>query len=185
MALAAGVTAVRFAAFGQRLRAFRDRWYSGWKKWLFDIALILLVIIAVRAYQQQDVISGQAVPVSGQLIDQTVINWQAYRGKPMLLHFWATWCPVCRLEEDSIQSIAKDHPVLSISSWSDDTLDYMQQQSLNFPTLEDNDGSWAKRYGVKAVPTTFILNADGGIEFVETGFSSEWGLRLRLWWLQI
>jgi len=185
MALAAGATSMKFAALRQRLRMFRDRWYSGWKKWLIDIALILLLVIAVRAYQQQGAISGQAIPVSGQLIDQSVINWQAYRGKPMLLHFWATWCPVCRLEEDSIQSIAKDYPVLSIASWSDDTLEYMRQQSLDFPTLEDSKGGWAKHYGVKAVPTTFILNANGDIEFVETGFSSEWGLRLRLWWLQI
>lgn len=185
MALVADAAAMRFAAFRRALRVFRDRWYNGWKKWLIDIALILLVFIAVRAYQQQGVISGQAIPVNGQLLDQTVIDWQAYRGKPMLLHFWATWCPVCRLEEDSIQSIAKDYSVLTIASWSDDTAEYMHEQSLNFPTLEDNNGSWAQRYGVKAVPTSFILNADGGIEFVETGYSSEWGLRLRLWWLQI
>ena len=171
--------------FTRRLRAWRDRWYTGWKKWPIDIGLILLVVFAVRAYQHQDVLHGQAIPVTGQLLDQTIIDWQAYRGKPMLLHFWATWCPVCRFEEDSIQSISADYPVLSISSWSEDSAAYMQQQSLNFPTLDDTKGHWAERYGVKAVPTTFILNADGGIEFVETGFSSEWGLRVRFWWLGI
>jgi len=161
------------------------RFFTGWKKWLLDILLIIIVVFAVRAYQQHGVISGQAVAITGQLLDQSAINWQHYRGKPMLLHFWATWCPVCRLEEDSIESIAKDYPVLTIASWSEDTAEYMQQQKLSFPTLDDPEGDWASRYGIKAVPASFIINADGGIEFIETGFSSEWGLRLRLWWLQI
>lgn len=168
----------------QKFQAFRG-WFRGWKKWLIEFFIIVLIIVAVRAWQQQDIISGRAIPVHGQLIDGSHINWSQYQGKPMLLHFWATWCPVCRFEEDSIQSIAKDYPLLTIASWSDDTYDYMQKQQLSFPALEDVNGEWAKHYGVKAVPTTFIINSQGDIKFVETGFSSEWGLRLRLWWLGI
>lgn len=156
---------------------------SGWKKWLLQFGIIVVVFVLVRAYQQRDVLTGLALPIQGQLTDQRVINWQDYRGKPLLLHFWATWCPVCRLEENSIESIAKDYQVLSIASWSENTPDYMEKNALSFATLDDINGVWATRYGIKGVPASFLINANGEIEFVETGYSSETGLRLRLWWI--
>ncbi|MDH5517120.1 MAG: redoxin domain-containing protein [Gammaproteobacteria bacterium] len=159
--------------------------YRGWRKYLIEGLAIIIVITLVRQYQQRDVVSGLAPPIQGVMLDNTRINWQDYRSKPLLIHFWASWCPVCRLEESSIASIAKDYQLLSIASWSDDTVSYMQQRGLDFPTLNDIDGKWAKRYGISAVPTSVIVNPAGQIYFVESGFSSEWGLRLRLWWLQI
>lgn len=159
--------------------------YRGWRKYLIDFALIVIVFIAVRQYQTQDIVTGQALAVDGILLDNTKVDWKSYQGKPLLIHFWASWCKICRLEEDSIQAIAKDYQLLSIASWSDDIADYMQQRGLSFPTLNDRDGKWAERYGIKAVPTSIIIDKDGHISFIETGFSSETGLRLRLWWLQL
>jgi len=159
--------------------------YSGWRKIVLELLLILVLIVAVRAYQQRDVVTGAAIPLTGQLMDGSVINWNAYKGKPLLLHFWATWCPVCKIEEDSVQSISEDYNVLTVSSWSDDTEAYMKAKGLSFKTLEDNDGVWAKHYGIKGVPASFIINSNGKIEFIETGYSSEIGLRLRLWWIEL
>lgn len=157
--------------------------FTSWKKWLLEIVLIILLITGVRLYQQRDMVSGHAIAISGEFTTEQALDWTAYQGRPLLLHFWATWCPVCRFEQDSIQSISKDYPVLSIASWSEDTINYMQQNGLDFPALDDVEGEWAKQYGVKAVPTTFIIGPEGNIEFIESGFSSEIGLRLRLWWL--
>ena len=159
--------------------------YRGKKKYLIDFVLIVIVFISVRQYQTQDIVTGQALAVDGILLDNTKIDWQSYQGKPLLIHFWASWCKICRLEEDSIQAIAKDYQVLSIASWSDDTVSYMQQRGLHYPTLNDIEGKWAERYGIKAVPSSIIIDKDGYISFIETGFTSETGLRLRLWWLQL
>lgn len=165
----------------KKIRAF----FSGWKSALLQAVLIVVIYISVRAYQQQDILTGVAPPIQGQLLTGTEINWPGYQDKPLLIHFWATWCPVCRLEEDSIQSISQDYNVISVASWSDDTAEYMKKKGLSFPTRDDLKGEWAAKYGIKAVPATFIVNRQGNIEFIEVGYSSELGLRLRLWWLEL
>ena len=184
MAMAQGIKTMSLKKYKDNLVTIKS-YFTGWKKLVLEILLIVMVIVAVRAYQQRDTVTGDAIPLKGQLIDQSQINWQAYKGKPLLLHFWATWCPVCKIEEDSIQSISEDYNVLTVSSWSDDTEAYLKEKGLNFKTLVDNDGVWAKRYGIKGVPASFIIGPEGKIEFIETGYSSEIGLRLRLWWIEL
>lgn len=157
---------------------------TGWRKIVLEIMIIVIVFFGVRYYQHQDVLKGAAIPLEGILLDKTQLDWSKYQGKPFLIHFWATWCSVCKFEEDSIQSIAQDYNVITVAAWSENTLAYMRKQGLNFNTLEDTEGVWPAKYGVKAVPTSFIINKKGDIDFIETGFSSEFGLRMRLWWLK-
>lgn len=184
MAMAKGVKAMSWDKLKTKLVTFAA-YFTGWKKLALEVLLIVIVFVAVRAYQQSDSLTGDAIPLNGQLVDQSQIDWQSYQGKPLLLHFWATWCPICKIEEGSIQSISEDYNVLTVSSWSDDTEDYLKEKGLNFKTLVDNDGVWASRYGIKGVPASFIIGPDGKIEFIETGYSSEIGLRLRLWWIEL
>lgn len=159
--------------------------FTGWRKLVLEFLVIVLLFFGIRYYQHQEILQGEALVIEGTLLNGAQLDWSAYQGKPLLIHFWATWCSICRFEEQSIQSISKDYNVLSIASWSDDTRDYMLKQGLSFTTLEDINGEWAIRYGVKAVPASFMVNSEGNIEFIETGYSSEIGLRLRLWWLSL
>ena len=158
---------------------------SGWKKIVLEVLIIALLYWGIRYYQQQDIVKGQAPVLQGVMLNQKAINWSDYRGKPLLIHFWATWCRVCQFEQDSIEAIAKDYQVITIASWSDDTREYMQKHGLNYSVLDDPQGQWAKHYGISAVPVSFMLDADGKITFIESGYSSEIGLRLRLGWLEL
>ena len=102
----------------------------------------------------------------------------------MLVHFWASWCPVCELEQDSIQSISNDYPVISVAMQSGNDLEvtaYMEENKLSFPTIVDEHGILAKQFGVRGVPTSFILSPGGKIAFSEIGYTTEIGLRTRLW----
>jgi len=158
---------------------------TGWKKILLEVLIIALLYWGIRYYQQLDIVKGQAPVLQGVMLNKKAINWSEYRGKPLLVHFWATWCRVCQFEQDSIEAIAKDYQVITIASWSDDSREYMQKHGLTFPVLDDPQGHWAQRYGISAVPVSFMLDADGNIAFIESGYSSEIGLRLRLGWLEL
>ena len=57
----------------------------------------------------------------------------------------------------------------------------MQDNQLTFPVMLDTSGELAQSFGVKGVPASFILDTNGEITFVESGYSSELGLRVRLW----
>lgn len=108
--------------------------------------------------------------------------------RPQLLHFWATWCHVCRLEESGIDALAKDFRVVTVAVLSGNAVDlaeYQRQRALSFPVVVDETGELAERWGVQAFPTTIILDREGRIDTVLAGYSSEWGLRLRLWWKEL
>lgn len=153
-------------------------------KIVLEVLFFILLYLGVRAYMQRDLISGpvptlQAVTLNGKPFDIT----QPRQG-PLLLHFWASWCPVCRLEQKSIQAISHDYPVVSIAMNSGDALEvehFMQEHGLTFPTINDPEGNIARQFGVTGVPVSFVVNDRNQIRYVERGYTTEWGLRVRLW----
>ena len=155
-----------------------------WVSWLIYIILFFIVMLGANGWKSRDALSGNLSEFNGELMDGTTFTLADYAGKPILFHFWATWCPICTLQKDTIQSISQDYPVISIASWSEGKTEvntYMQENHLTFPVMLDNSGELAETFGLKGVPASFILNRHGEIKFVETGYSTEYGLRFRLW----
>lgn len=153
-----------------------------------NVVLLLLVYFAVRAWQIADVVRGPAPLFSASSLQNETINLQTYRDKPMLLHFWAPWCPVCRLEGDSVASVSADYQVMTIVSWTSSVEEvhaYLLEHSIQMPVIFDEKNRLAEQYKINAVPTSLFIDADGMIRYVEQGYTSEWGMRLRLWWLSI
>ncbi|HKP61840.1 MAG TPA: redoxin family protein [Polyangiales bacterium] len=153
-------------------------------RWLRDLALLAVAVFAIRAYQQRDLPRGAAPALSGIGLDGWQLSLDDYRGRPVLLHFWATWCGVCRAEQSSIDSIARELPVLSVASRSgsaDQVSSFVQQHGVVPPVVVDAPGALAKRYGIHAYPTTLVLNESGEIQFCEVGYTTELGLRARMW----
>jgi len=152
--------------------------------WLIYILLFIVVMQAANWWKTRDVQKGNLSQVTGELMDGTQFSIADFAGEPVLFHFWATWCPICELENGTIQSIAQDYAVITIASWSEGDAEvkaYMRDNQLTFPVMLDNSGKLAQSFGLKGVPTSFILDPNGEISFVETGYSTEPGLRLRLW----
>lgn len=155
-----------------------------YRRWLLEALILIGVLVAVHAWQTRNTAHGVAPALDGVDLDGTAVSLAALRGQPVLVHFWATWCPVCRAEQDNIAGIAADHPVLSVvleDTGTAELQEYMRKANLDFPVLRDPDGVLAARYGVRGVPASFIVDADGTIRFTEVGYTTEAGLRLRLW----
>ena len=154
-----------------------------WLRWLRDIGLLLLVFGAIQWWQARDLIAGRAPPLTGHLVDGTAFQLDPAMG-PYLVHFWATWCPICRLEQDSIASIAGDRPVITVATTSGDpaaVAAYLAEHRLAMPVLMDEGGDIARVWGVSGVPATFVVDDAGAIRYAGMGYSTEIGLRLRLW----
>lgn len=154
-----------------------------WRRRAVEALILVIVIVGIRAWQQRDVVSGAAPALAGSLLDGSA--YVLPEGRPVLVHFWATWCPVCSAEQGSIQSIAQgDYEVVTVAMQSGSPADvarHMAEQRLDFPVLNDADGRISAAWGVHAVPASFIVGRDGQIRFVEIGYTTEIGLRLRLW----
>jgi cytochrome c biogenesis protein CcmG, thiol:disulfide interchange protein DsbE len=99
----------------------------------------------------------------------TSINLDQFRGKPVVLNFWATWCGPCWEEHPVLVANAKmlQPQVQFVGVVFQDTEDKIQQFLNNrgtaYPTLIDEAGKTAIAYGVGGVPETFFLDATGKI----------------------
>ncbi len=152
-----------------------------------QLSVLVLIYFSIRAWQSMDDIQGRAPNINASMLKGEVFDLSEHQSKPVLIHFWATWCPVCQFENSNIANLVKDYQVITLVSWSGDEAqirEYLKKENLNLPVIVDNEGEWAKIYAVQAVPSSFFIDAKGMIQFIEKGYTSEIGLRLRLWWLQ-
>jgi len=100
-----------------------------------------------------------------------------------IVYFWATWCPVCKVESPNIDFIAKYYKVktIAVKSGSDTKItNYMQKHHLEFPVLNDEKGSIASRLGVYIFPT-IVTCKDKKVHFSDVGYTSTFGLFIRQW----
>ena len=156
-----------------------------WRSIAINVGLFVIVVVGIRAWQQRDMVSGMAPVLQGSTIAGKPYILPAHPAQPVLVHFWATWCPICRTEQGSIVALAHDHPnIITIAMQSgkpEEVAKYMREQGIAFPVVNDADGSIASAWGVHGVPASFIIAPDGKIRFVEVGYTTGIGLRIRLW----
>jgi peroxiredoxin len=163
-------------------------WYRHrWVKYGLEALFFLVLFLAVAAWQKRDLAEGPAPALAGRTLDGADFVLHAPRGEPLLVHFWASWCPVCKVEEGAIDGLVSDeaHTVITVAMASGDAVEvrrHLQQRGLKWPVLVDQDGALAAAWGVRGVPATFVIDSDGRIRFREMGYTSGPGLRLRLWW---
>ncbi|UCC55055.1 MAG: TlpA family protein disulfide reductase [Gammaproteobacteria bacterium] len=103
-----------------------------------------------------------------------------YRGKPVIINFWATWCPPCReeipsmnrawhvLEKEGIAMLA-----VNMGEDEDTIFIFTADYPADFPILMDRDGAVIEQWPVKGLPTTYIIAPDGTIAYRAIG-SREW-----------
>jgi thiol-disulfide isomerase/thioredoxin len=163
----------------------KDSRAAKWRGYAINVLLVVIVVVVIRAWQQRDMVGGAAPLLQGVTLDGQVYKLPAYPDKPVLVHFWATWCSICRAEQGSIQAIAKDYPnVITIAMQSgkpEDVARHMREQGIDFPVVNDQEGRISNAWGVHAVPASFIVDSSRQIRFVEVGYTTGIGLRLRLW----
>ena len=159
-----------------------------WQRWGIDALIFVVLVIALQLWQARDTPRGAAPPFAGQLLDGRpfdLASWRAERpGEAHLLYFWADWCAVCKTTAGSVSAIAADWPVTSIASQSGPAPgigQLMAERGYAWPTLADPAGALLKAYGLPGVPAFIIIDPAGDIRSVSVGYTSEIGLRVRLW----
>ena len=121
----------------------------------------------------------------------TLMNNKLYSfnsNKPILIHFWATWCPTCKLEASNIELISKQFDVVTIavnSGSNREIQEYLDENSLTYKVVNDLESLYASEFNIAAYPTTFIYDKNRELVFSEVGYTSTIGLYLRMWWAGI
>lgn len=103
-----------------------------------------------------------------------------YRGKVLVVNFWATWCPPCRKEMPSLNRAAawlKKYDVeliaINVGESADQVAKFLQQLTLDFPILLDQDTAVSTRWDATRLPITYVVDPQGRIAYRALG-SREW-----------
>jgi peroxiredoxin len=106
-----------------------------------------------------------------------VISLSSFRGKAVLLNFWASWCPYCRKERAELNHLYREYNArgLVIISISNDRAvsnvrEYLKKIPADFTVLSDSDSTVSDSYGVRALPTNILIDRDGRLVNRFTGY---------------
>jgi len=98
------------------------------------------------------------------------VSLSSYKGKVVILNFWATWCPPCRAEMPSMETLYKNFnaqglEILAVDIGEDSPTvqKFVRSSGYTFPILLDSSKRISSIYGIKAIPTTYIIDREGKI----------------------
>ncbi|PLY05511.1 MAG: protein disulfide oxidoreductase [Arcobacter sp.] len=151
------------------------------KEGLIIIVTITIAMNVISYYKSLDLNKQKLDMNSFKLLDDT--KYTIDSTKPLLIHFWATWCPICKFESANIEKISKDYQVITIavqSGTKKEIKNYLKEHNLNFRVVNDKDGFYSRKFNIKAFPTTLIYDKEKNLTFSEVGYTSTLGLYSRM-----
>lgn len=148
--------------------------------------MMLLSLPAIADWQQPD-LSHNLTPITKNIVatefelmnmDEEPVRLSDFKGKVVLLNFWATWCPPCIREMPSMEKLhqqvdAADFKVVAVNQMEnpDDVFAFTGQLEVDptFDILFDQDSSVSHSYAVRGLPTTYLIDKKGVIRYRAVG----------------
>lgn len=104
------------------------------------------------------------------------VSLSDYRGKVVMLNFWASWCPPCRSEMPSMESLYKqlegmdvEIVAVNLGETKEVAAKFINKEKYTFDVLLDSDNKVGSLYGVRSIPTTYIINKKGELKGYKLG----------------
>ena len=142
------------------------------------LALLLLVALALPASAQPlKQWKGGATPaLELQDVDGKLHRLADYRGKVVLLNFWATWCAPCREEMPSMQALGESlegRPfavlAVNVGEGARAARDFGEKMALRFPILLDSDMTTTRAWSARVLPASYVIGPDGKVAYSYLG----------------
>jgi cytochrome c biogenesis protein CcmG/thiol:disulfide interchange protein DsbE len=158
-----------------RTRAGHGRWYLASAA---VVAVALAVgIVAAGGDDSAGTASSQDVPpaASFEMIDGTSGSLADYRGRPVVVNFFASWCAPCLAEMPGFERVHQDLDGrvaflgVNLQDRREDGLAVIEQTGITYDVARDPDGSLFQAFGAFAMPTTLFIDADGNVVDLHSG----------------
>lgn len=160
------------------------------KRWLREAAVLVLIAAAIiwgmdwlRAPQLPAGLAQQPLTTLQGEVNLATLS----QDKPVLVYVWATWCGVCKLTTPTVAALSQNGTqVVTVALRSGDdprVATWLEKKGLRGPAVNDENGAVSQRWDISVTPT-FIVLQQGKVVSTTTGWSSSWGLKLRLWWAE-
>jgi len=157
-------------------------------RWLREGIVLLLIGVAISLavdYVRKHALPQNFTSTSLQTLDGRTVDLAAMsHERPLLLYVWATWCGVCRYTTPSVAALADDGGnVITVALRSGDNAaleKWLAHKKMALPTINDASGQLSRQWDVQVTPTLVVISR-GEVKSVTSGWTSGWGMRLRLW----
>ena len=140
------------------------------------IATLVIMLFAISCSQNTDESASGADSSKAEnftldsLTENKQVSLDDFRGKGVVLNFWATWCSPCREEMPLFEETwkeFKDQEVIfigvNVMDDNENAQDFMDQIGISYPNLYDPEGNVSRKYNVVALPATFFIDKEGNI----------------------
>ena len=124
-------------------------------------------------------LQGRSAPVfSLPLFEGGTIDLEKLRGKPVVLSFWASWCGPCRFELPELSRIQPLYPdvhfiAVNVDKDKNEAQKFLSRVQFSLPIAWDNEALTLGEYSVISMPTMFLIDAQGTVQYVKVGYSQE------------
>lgn len=144
--------------------------------------LLLALTLAACGDSAPKLNTGAAAPgFSATRLDGTAVRFpEDFRGKPIIVRFWADWCRYCEGEMQAIERVYQRRrgqglQVLAVNAGQDKetVAAFVKKIGISYPALLDEPSAIARQYGVTGLPTTYFVGADGLIKAKVVGEADE------------
>ncbi|QSZ42420.1 redoxin domain-containing protein [Sulfurimonas aquatica] len=153
------------------------------KEIIYFTIFITIFANIISLYKSQSLNSSPLEIKEFTLLDSS--KYTPPTSKPILIHFWATWCPTCKLEASNIQTLSEHFEVLTVAVNSGESYDikqYMDENEYNYKVVNDSTTILSSSFNIVGLPTTFIYDKEKNLLFSEVGYSSTLSLYLKMLW---
>ncbi len=166
----------------------KNRLLRGLREGIILMALLAVVMLAMDWWRAPVAPpSFESMPLQT-LGGQTVTLEAQSADKPLLVYFWASWCAVCRFTTPDIEKLyGEGNNVMTIalrSGKDDEVMGGLQRKDYHFPVVNDPQGTISQHFQISVTPTLLVIY-QGRIISTTSGWTSYWGMKLRLWWATI
>jgi len=149
-----------------------------------QLLLIFSLVVPVVADQSKSIYELEKKPLAPDFtlkdVDGKLHKLSDYRGKVVMLNFWATWCPPCRFELPSMQRAYEklknegvEFLAINLGEDADTIFTFTADYPVTFPLLMDIDSSVSNKYPVVGLPTSYFVGPSGHLIYRAIG-SREW-----------
>ncbi len=143
------------------------------------LQVLLLIFCSTPLSQAWAIEEGQLAP-DFSLLDiyqKQTIQLADYKGKVVYIDFWASWCSPCLLSLPLINELHKQYKdqgfevlAINLDEYPEDGLDFLNTNPVGYSIPSDPEGKTAELYQIPGMPTSFLVDPQGVVQFVHSGF---------------
>ena len=138
---------------------------------------LIILFVLVGCNEKSDSSSNLAKDFNlKSLTNDKVYSLENFKGKPLILNFWASWCAPCRKEMPFLESVWNEHKNgdlvligINVMDDKDEAIETLKEFNISYPNLSDSKGDVTNSYDILALPVTYFIDKNGEISKINYG----------------